>query len=50
MPKSVRLLNTNTNLPYTVRNAKIYLDDGLDVYNIPIDELNGEPICIEIEW
>ena len=50
MPKSVRLLNTNTPLPYTVRNAKIYLDDGLDIYNIPIDELVGEPICIEIEW
>ncbi len=50
MPKSARLVNTNTPLPFTVRNMHIKQDDGLDIYNIPIDELGGEPICIEIEW
>lgn len=50
MPKGARLLNSNTTLPFTVRNMHIKQDDGLDIYNIPIDELGGEPICIEIEW
>jgi len=50
MPKSARLLNSDTPLPFTVRNMHIKQDDGLDIYNIPIDELGGEPVCIEIEW
>ena len=50
LPKSVRLLNTNKPLPFAVRDNRIATYDGLDVYDIPVDELAGEPLCIEIEW
>lgn len=49
-PKSVRLLNTGANLPYDIRDLELGGEEGLDIYNIPIDELGGRPLTIEIEW
>ena len=55
-PKSVRLLNTNTNLEYKIELLPEYFTgDGcalryLHIRGIPIDELSSEAIVIEIEW
>ena len=60
IPKSVRLLNTGKNLSFSVThlpfvngfNENVRLDgpELLNIENIPVDELVGEPIVLEIEF
>ena len=60
VPKSVRLLNTGKELSYKVEhlpflngfNEHVRLDgpELLNIENIPVDDLVGEPIVLEIEW
>ena len=57
LPKSVRLLNTNTPLPYKLTRLPECFDSEtgmgfeiLHVTAIPADELSAEPIVVEIEW
>ena len=60
VPKSVRLLNTGKALPFRVQhlpflngfNEHVRLDgpELLNIEKIPVDDLVGEPIVIEIEW
>ncbi len=57
-PKKVRLLNIGKYLPFKIELLPDYFDietgkcDGeyLHITNIPIDDLENEPIVIEIEW
>lgn len=60
VPKSVRLLNTGKALPFEVThlpflngfNEHVRLDgpELLNIHDIPVDELVGEPIVIEVVW
>lgn len=57
VPKRVKLLNTNSDLPYRVEILPEYfsMDTGkgeeyLHIQNIPIDDLESEPIILEVEW
>ena len=60
VPKSVRLLNTGKNLPFKIEhlpflngfNEHVRLDgpELLNICNVPVDDLVGEPIVLEIEW
>ena len=60
VPKSVRLLNTGRDLPYAVThlpflngfNEHVRLDgpELLNIEKIPVDELVGEPIVLEIKF
>ena len=58
VPKQVILLNTNQKLdvevipyPHYVRELEHFLvKDALHITGIPIDELENEPIVLEIEW
>ena len=58
MPKSVRLMNTGTFLPFALRalpgfyTSPAGLSDRiyLQIRRIPVDELCCEPIVIEVEW
>ena len=57
LPKSVRLMNTGEELPFAVRKLPLlYYGENrtfpelLQIREIPVDELVGEPIVIEIEW
>ena len=56
MPKSVRLLNTDTPLNYSVeRLPEFFTGSGIGVIHlhitgIPVDELSNEAIVIEVEW
>ena len=58
MPKSVRLMNTGENLPFQVQRLPNYFDGitcraehaYLRIHNIPVDELEQEPIVLEIQW
>ena len=49
-PKSVKLLNTGEALPYCIRDCRLGGEEGLDIYNIPIDDLQGRPLTLEIVW
>lgn len=58
IPKQVVLLNTNQKLqvetiPYPKYEQSIsdfVIEDALHIADIPIDELENEPIVLEIEW
>ena len=58
LPKKVRLLNTGEELPFAIELLPNFFDletgkaDGeyLHITNIPIDELENEPIVVEVEW
>lgn len=57
VPQSVRLMNTGEELPFEVCKLPEYLDDEtgiaktfLHIQGIPIDELESEPIVLEIKW
>ena len=58
IPKNVRLMNTGKNLEFEVEALPEYFSletgkaDGeyLHITGIPIDDLQSEPIVIEIEW
>ena len=60
MPKSAKILNTGATIPFSVThlpflngfNEHVRLDGPLllDFTEIPVDELEGEPIVIEVEW
>ena len=57
VPQSVRLMNTGENLPFAVCKLPEYLDDEtgiaktfIHISGIPIDELESEPIVVEILW
>ena len=53
-----RLLNTGEELPFAIELLPNFFDletgkaDGeyLHITNIPIDELENEPIVVEVEW
>lgn len=55
-PRRVRLLNTGRDLPFAVEPLPEYFTDGkaehryLHIRGIPVDDLQSEPIVIEIEW
>lgn len=59
-PKNVKLLNTGMDLPFEIEhlpflngfNEHVRLDgpELLNITNIPVDELEGEPIVIAVEW
>lgn len=55
MPKSVRLMNTGKKLNFAYEPLPEYMSSGraneyLHITGIPVDELAGEPIVIEIDW
>ena len=56
VPKSVRLLNTGSDLRYAIeRMPEFFTGSGmaslvLHISGIPIDDLSGESVVIEIEW
>lgn len=58
LPKRVRLLNTGEDLDFEIEIMPAYFDletgkgdaEYLHISNIPIDDLENEPIVIEIEW
>jgi len=58
VPKKVRLMNTGESLPFEIELLPEFFDietgkaDGeyLHIYDIPIDDLQSEPIIIEVEW
>ena len=58
MPKAVRLMNTGEQLPFRVQRLPNYFIGDtcraeqayLRIYNIPVDELEQEPIVLEIQW
>ena len=58
LPKRVRLLNTGADLPFAIEKLPGFFDintgkcDGeyLHITNIPIDDLENEPIVLEVEW
>lgn len=56
LPKSVRLLNTDSELHYAVEKLPEYFTESgiaisyLHITGIPIDDLASEAIVIEIEW
>ena len=60
IPKRVTLLNTGKQLPFAVRHlpflngfnehARLDGPELLDFTEIPVDDLVGEPIVIEVEW
>ena len=58
MPKAVKLMNTGENLPFKVDALPEYFNfyngraerEFLHIVNIPVDDLAGEAIVIEIEW
>lgn len=57
VPQSVRLMNTGAELPFEICKLPEYLDDEtgiaktfLHIRGIPIDELESEPIVLEVEW
>ena len=58
LPKKVRLLNTGEELPFAIDLLPGFFDietgkcdaEYLHITNIPIDDLENEPIVIEIEW
>ena len=58
IPKKVRLLNTKEELPFEMRVIPSYYDrdsgictgEYLTISNIPVDDLENEPITIEVEW
>ena len=52
-PKAVKLLNTGNELRFSLENLPSRWPDPqpvLHVSGIPIDDLSGEAIVIEIEW
>ncbi len=55
LPKSVRLLNTDSALGFAIEKLPEYFSAGqaqsfLHITKIPVDELSNEAIVIEIEW
>lgn len=57
VPQSVKLMNTGWELPFEVCKLPEYLDDEtgiaktfLHIQGIQIDELESEPIVLEIKW
>ena len=50
MPKSARLLNTGSMLDFAVTSRRMDEPELLDIYHIPVDDTNGEPLVIEVEW
>ena len=58
LPHSVRLMNTNTQLPFCIEilpecfshAAGLMGEPLLHISNIPVDDLAQEPIVLEIEW
>jgi len=50
LPKSVRLVNTNSQLSFAIEDMPMISEGCLHISQIPIDELQSEPIVIEIEW
>ncbi|MBR2461220.1 MAG: alpha-L-fucosidase [Clostridia bacterium] len=57
MPKSIRLMNTDTELNASIEPLPEYFNPNgvaevkfLHIRGIPVDELQNEPIVIEIEW
>ncbi len=57
IPRRVRLLNTGEALPFSEMMLPEYFDmatgkaeRALHIQNIPVNELESEPIVIEIEW
>jgi alpha-L-fucosidase len=55
IPKSVRLMNTNTQLEFKNELLPEFHSNGeavrfLHVYGVPVDDLASEPIVVEIEW
>ena len=60
LPKRVRLLNTGKDLPFNIthlpflngfnEHARLDGPELLDFTGIPVDDLVGEPIVIEVEW
>ena len=58
VPKSVRLMNTGKQLPYDIEylpeafaaNSNCFDKKCLNIHGINIDELENEPIVVEIEW
>ena len=58
MPKKVRLMNTDTALPFEMRIIPSYYEresgvctgQYLTFYGIPVDELENEPVTVEVEW
>jgi alpha-L-fucosidase len=54
-PKSVRLVNTDTELQVALAKLPEYFSNGLaktllHIRNIPVDDLQSEPVVIEIKW
>ncbi len=57
VPKCVRLLNTGNELPYKAELMPGFFsmetglaEEYLHIQNIPINDLQSEPIVIEVEW
>ena len=58
LPKKVTLLNNGKELPFEIRTIPSYYDcesgvctgQYLTIYNIPVDELENEPVMVEVEW
>jgi len=58
LPKSVRLLNTNQQLPCAIETLPNYFNGVsgiaehkyLHIWDIPVDELPEEPIVLEVTW
>ena len=58
VPKSVRLMNTGTSLPFSEEKLPGFIDPEtgvikearLFIREIPVDELSAEPIVLEIKW
>ena len=55
IPKSVRLMNTGEQLGFKNELLPEFHSNGeavrfLHVFGVPVDELAGEPIVVEIEW
>lgn len=57
VPKCVRLLNTGAILPYKVEIMPEFFsmetglaEEALHIMNIPINDLQSEPIVLEVEW
>jgi hypothetical protein len=55
LPRSIRLLNTGEPLSAEMTYLPEYFSNGraglyLHVTGIPIDDLQNEPIVIEVEW
>ena len=56
LPKKVRLMNTGAELPVAIEPLPDYFVNGvakhhyLHIWDIPVDELDCEPIVLEVTW